>query len=80
MTAFQRLLDEGDISTNLKQAMYRLSWQQFEAFVLYWKGMEASDIAKLLGLPYGTVQSRLHYARKKLHHPALDALQKFKEC
>ena len=38
----------------------------------YYRDLTVDDIAKRLGIPSGTVQSRLHYALKRLHD-AIDA-------
>jgi RNA polymerase sigma-70 factor (ECF subfamily) len=38
----------------------------------YYRDLAVEDIAGRLGIPAGTVQSRLHYALKRLHE-ALDA-------
>jgi RNA polymerase sigma-70 factor (ECF subfamily) len=38
----------------------------------YYRDLTVDDIAKRLGVPPGTVQSRLHYALKRLHD-AIDA-------
>jgi RNA polymerase sigma-70 factor, ECF subfamily len=38
----------------------------------YYRDLTVDDIARRLGIPAGTVQSRLHYALKRLHD-ALDA-------
>jgi RNA polymerase sigma-70 factor (ECF subfamily) len=38
----------------------------------YYRDLTVDDIAKRLGVPSGTVQSRLHYALKRLHD-AIDA-------
>ena len=40
----------------------------------YYRDLTVDDIAKRLGVPSGTVQSRLHYALKRLHD-AIDAAQ-----
>ncbi len=37
-------------------------------FLLFAKGYEYQEIADILGIPIGTVKSRLHTARKKLQH------------
>jgi RNA polymerase sigma-70 factor (ECF subfamily) len=41
----------------------------------YYRDMTVDDIARRLGVPSGTVQSRLHYALKRLHD-AIDAADK----
>lgn len=41
----------------------------------YYRDLTVDDIAKRLGVPSGTVQSRLHYALKRLHD-AIDAADK----
>ena len=41
----------------------------------YYRDLTVDDIARRLGVPSGTVQSRLHYALKRLHD-AIDAADK----
>jgi RNA polymerase sigma-70 factor (ECF subfamily) len=41
----------------------------------YYRDLTVDDIAQRLGVPPGTVQSRLHYALKRLHD-AIDAADK----
>jgi RNA polymerase sigma-70 factor (ECF subfamily) len=44
----------------------RLPFKQREAFVLYeLEGFEGEEIAGMVGVPLGTVWTRLHHARKK---------------
>lgn len=44
----------------------RLPFKQREAFVLYeLEGFEGEEIAEMVGVPVGTVWTRLHHARKK---------------
>lgn len=45
-----------DLSLPLREAM----------FLFYMDGLTIEDVAGVLGIPRGTVQSRLHYGRRKL--------------
>lgn len=50
------------------EAMGRLSPEQrVTAMLFYLEGYAIKDIARMLGVPAGTVKSRLMYARKRLH-------------
>lgn len=51
----------------LRQALLQLSFDDREIIVLqHFRNMSYDEIAKLLGIPRGTVMSRLYYARKRL--------------
>ena len=51
----------------LQQALLELSFEDREIITLqHFRGMSYDEIANLLGIPRGTVMSRLYYARKKL--------------
>ena len=51
----------------LRQALQRLSFEDREIIVLqHFRNMSYDEIATLLGIPRGTVMSRLYYARKRL--------------
>jgi len=51
----------------LNQALLQLSFADREIITLqHFRGMSYDEIADLLGIPKGTVMSRLYYARKKL--------------
>ena len=51
----------------LKQAIMELSFEDREIITLqHFRGMSYDEIARLLGIPRGTVMSRLYYARKRL--------------
>ena len=57
----------------LERGFRRLSPEQAAIFVLHhYVGLSLPEIAEELGLPLGTVKSRMHYARKILR-AALDA-------
>jgi len=52
---------------NLRGALKELSFADREIITLqHFRGMSYDEIAHLLGIPKGTVMSRLYYARKKL--------------
>ena len=51
----------------LDRAFRRLSTEQRAAIVLqYYRGLTLPEIAEVLGVPVGTVRSRLHYAKRAL--------------
>lgn len=51
----------------LRRALMDLSFEDREIITLqHFRGMSYDEIADLLGIPKGTVMSRLYYARKKL--------------
>ena len=51
----------------LRQAMERLSPQQRAAVALhYFDGLSVEEVSRALGIPKGTVKSRLLYARRNL--------------
>jgi RNA polymerase sigma-70 factor (ECF subfamily) len=48
------------------EALGRLPFKHRETFVLYeLEGFEGQEIAEMIGVPVGTVWTRLHHARKK---------------
>ncbi|UCD63790.1 MAG: RNA polymerase sigma factor [Candidatus Zixiibacteriota bacterium] len=51
----------------LRKALMELPFDDREIITLqHFRGMSYDEIARLLGIPRGTVMSRLYYARKKL--------------
>ncbi len=51
----------------LRWAIYHLDPEHREVFVLYYvQGFSVKEIAKIIGVPAGTVKSRLFFARQKL--------------
>ena len=51
----------------LRKALMQLEFSDREIIMLqHFRGMSYNEIAALLGIPRGTVMSRLYYARKKL--------------
>lgn len=51
----------------LEAALDRLAWPERETVVLFYlEGWSTADIAELVGIPVGTVKSRLFRARKEL--------------
>jgi RNA polymerase sigma-70 factor (ECF subfamily) len=51
----------------LERAFVRLTIEQRAVVVLtHYQGMSASDVGEVLGIPVGTVYSRLHYALRAL--------------
>lgn len=60
--------DDGIVDRDLlERAFRRLSTEQRAAIVLqYYRGLTLPEIAEILGVPVGTVRSRLHYAKRAL--------------
>ena len=59
--------DESDAVLRLRQALRNLDEERGEILRLhYLAGASVKQIAAKLGVPIGTVKSRLHYARRKL--------------
>jgi RNA polymerase sigma-70 factor (ECF subfamily) len=60
-------LERSEEGVQLQSAMTRLSHEHKEVLVLKdIEGMKYEDIAELLGVPIGTIRSRLHRARLEL--------------
>lgn len=52
---------------DLGEALARLNEEHREAvFLVYYQGFSVAEAAAVLGIPPGTVKSRLHYARHRL--------------
>jgi len=61
-------LEQQELAQRLKRAVDRLPTEQRAVFALYATGeMTYGQIAEVLGIPIGTVMSRLFHARKRLH-------------
>jgi RNA polymerase sigma-70 factor (ECF subfamily) len=59
----------------LRWAIYRLDPEYREVFVLYYaQGFSVNEIAKIIGVPAGTVKSRLFFARQKLRELLSDVI------
>jgi RNA polymerase sigma-70 factor (ECF subfamily) len=66
----QLSVERGD---ELERAFRHLSGEQRAVLVLtYYLGMSGAEVGAVLGLPAGTVRSRLHYA-KQLMRAAIEA-------
>jgi RNA polymerase sigma-70 factor (ECF subfamily) len=58
---------EAETIQRLRDALMRLDFDDREIITLqHFRGMSYDEIASTLGIPRGTVMSRLYYARKKL--------------
>lgn len=56
-----------EMIAQLREALMKLSFEDREIITLqHFRGMSYDEIAILLGVPKGTVMSRLYYARKRL--------------
>ncbi|MCK4343082.1 MAG: sigma-70 family RNA polymerase sigma factor [Phycisphaerae bacterium] len=63
-----RQLERRELAERLHQALAALSAEQRAVFALYAGGdMTYGEIAEVLGIPIGTVMSRLYHARRRLH-------------
>ena len=59
--------EEAEIDVRVKQALEKLSPEHQEALhLVFYEEMSLADAALVLGVPEGTVKSRLFYARKAL--------------
>jgi len=56
-----------EMMASLREAIMKLSFEDREIITLqHFRAMSYDEIATLLGIPKGTVMSRLYYARKRL--------------
>lgn len=63
-----RAIEQKELADRLNSAVETLPADQRAVFALYATGdMTYGQIAEALGVPIGTVMSRLYHARKKLH-------------
>ncbi|MCA8961198.1 MAG: sigma-70 family RNA polymerase sigma factor [Planctomycetes bacterium] len=63
----EKELDRREISRRIVDALSKLNEDQRDVFVLFsYQGLSYSEISETLGIPIGTVMSRLFYARRKL--------------
>ena len=63
----EKNLEKKEIAVKLRRALLELDFEDREIITLqHFRGMSYDEIANLLGIPKGTVMSRLYYARKKL--------------
>jgi RNA polymerase sigma-70 factor (ECF subfamily) len=61
------LLEQNEASRRLWQEIERLPFEFREIIVLkHFQGLSYKEISAMLGIPIGTVMSRLYHARKKL--------------
>jgi RNA polymerase sigma-70 factor (ECF subfamily) len=61
-------LEARELGERLRMAIEKLPTEQRSVFALYASGeMTYAQIAEVLGVPLGTVMSRLYHARRKLH-------------
>ena len=58
--------DSNMMMGELKMIVENLDMTYREPFMLYYEGFKYEEIAQKMGLPVGTVKSRIHFARKKL--------------
>ncbi len=63
----EQAIIQKETSGRLRDALMQLSFDDREIITLqHFRGMSYDEIAGLLGIPRGTVMSRLYYARKRL--------------
>lgn len=61
-------MDDAALVALVRAALSRLRRAEREVFALcVWSGLDYATVAQTLGIPVGTVRSRLSRARKKLH-------------
>ena len=61
-------LERAELAERLQRALEALPMEQRTVFALYANGdMTYGEIAETLGIPIGTVMSRLYHARRRLH-------------
>ena len=61
-------LERAELAERLREALEALPVEQRTVFALYAHGeMTYGEIAETLGIPIGTVMSRLYHARRRLH-------------
>jgi len=64
-------VDAGDIWPRVVDAVTALPEPERDALMLHvWEGLSYGDVADALGVPIGTVRSRLHRARQRLRELA----------
>lgn len=56
------------MAEDIKRAMKEVSADFTEPFMMYYRGFHYQEIAEQLGLPLGTVKSRIFFARKELQN------------
>ena len=72
-----RALEQSELGRRLQAAIETLPPDQRAVFALYATGdLTYGEIAEALGIPIGTVMSRLFHARKKLHEALPDLGQR----
>jgi RNA polymerase sigma-70 factor (ECF subfamily) len=63
----EKIIIEKEQARNLRKAIMQLDFSNREIIMLkHFRDMSYDEISDLLGIPKGTVMSRLYYARKKL--------------
>ena len=63
----EAIVQADETRKNVWAAIERLSYEHREIIVLrHFEDLAYEEIAELLGIPVGSVMSRLYYARKKL--------------
>lgn len=66
-------LERAELAERLRQAIESLPADQRAVFALYATGdLTYGQIAEVLGIPIGTVMSRLYHARRRLHEQLSD--------
>lgn len=73
-------MEQRELAQRLQDAIDTLPPQQRAAFALYAGGeMTYGQIAEALGIPIGTVMSRIYHARRRLHEVLRDLAPQAKE-
>jgi RNA polymerase sigma-70 factor (ECF subfamily) len=73
----QARLERAEFEERFERAVETLPWDQKAVFVLrFYEGLSYEEISRSLGLPHGTVMSRLSRARRKLRAILADSLER----
>jgi len=63
----ERMLIDKDTARRVREGLSRLTREHMQVILLYvFQGMAYKEISETLGIPIGTVKSRMHYAIKEL--------------
>ncbi|RMF75765.1 MAG: sigma-70 family RNA polymerase sigma factor [Planctomycetota bacterium] len=66
-------IEQAELAVRLRQAIESLPLEQRTVFSMYASGdLTYGEIAEALGIPIGTVMSRLYHARRRLHEQLSD--------
>jgi RNA polymerase sigma-70 factor (ECF subfamily) len=73
----QARLEQAEFEEKFRHSVESLPGEQKSVFVLrFYEGLSYEEISRTLGVPYGTVMSRLNRARRKLKALLADSLER----